>query len=113
VERIAPIYAVAIAVVAGDALGNFHLAISLPFAVALAALALSAFLFARPVLGATIAYLAIACAATAAVANLLAPPRVAHSVATMVEGSRVTIEGRVYRETEHEGYGDRIYVAVE
>ncbi len=31
----------------------------------------------------------------------------------MVEGSRVTIEGRVYRETEHEAYGDRVYVAVE
>ena len=31
----------------------------------------------------------------------------------MVEGSRITIEGSVYRETEHEPYGDRIYVAVE
>ena len=80
---------------------------------ALAALALGAFLSARPALGLVIAYVAIACAATAAVANLLAPPRAAHSIATMAEGSRVTIEGRVYRETEHEAYGDRIYVAVE
>ncbi len=31
----------------------------------------------------------------------------------MVEGSRVTIEGRVYRGIEHEAYGDRLYVAVE
>ena len=30
----------------------------------------------------------------------------------MVEGSRVTIEGRVFRETEHEAYGDRLYVKV-
>ena len=112
VERIAPIYAVAIAVVAGDALGNFHLAIPLPFAVALAALALGAFLSARSVLGVVIAYVAIACAATAAVANVLAPPRAAHGIATMADGSRVTIEGRVYRETEHEAYGDRIYLAV-
>jgi competence protein ComEC len=113
VERIAPIYAVAIAVVAGDALGNFHLAIPLPFALAFAAVALGAFMSARPILGLVIAYVAIACVATAAVANLLAPPRPAHSIATMAEGSRVTIEGRVYRESEHEAYGDRIYAAVE
>ncbi len=31
----------------------------------------------------------------------------------MIEGSRVTIEGRVYRETEHEAYGDRLYLAIE
>jgi competence protein ComEC len=99
--------------VAGDALGNLHLAIPLPIALALAALALGAFLSARPVLGVAIAYVAIACAATAAVANVLAPPRAAHSIATMAEGSRVTIEGRVCRETEHEAYGDRIYVAVD
>jgi competence protein ComEC len=80
---------------------------------AFAAVALGAFLSARPILGLVIAYVAIACVATAAVANLLAPPRPAHSIATMAEGSRVTIEGRVYRETEHEAYGDRIYVAVE
>jgi len=113
VERIAPIYAVAIAVVAGDALGNFHLAIPLWLASTLALVALGAFLSSRRTLGLAVAYLAIAMTANVAVANMLEPQRSTHSVAAMVEGSRVTIEGRVYRETEHEAYGDRLYVAVE
>ncbi len=57
--------------------------------------------------------MAIGLAATAAVANVLGPPRDSHSIAAMPEGSRITIEGSVYPETEHEPYGDRIYVAVE
>jgi competence protein ComEC len=76
------------------------------------ALSLGAFLAARRTLGLVAAYLAIALAATVSVANVLEPPRDAHSIGAMVEGSRVTIEGRVYRETEHEPYGDRLYVAV-
>src|SRR5208337_240359 len=47
------------------------------------------------------------------VANVLEPPRESHGIATMVEGSRVTIEGGVYRESEHKAYGDRLYVGVE
>ena len=114
VERIAPIYAVAIAVVAGDALGNFHVAIPLWLASALAAFALGAFLAARRTLGLAFAYLAIAlrrdCRGRER-ARSLRVPRTASP--TMVEGSRVTIEGRVYRESEHEAYGDRLYVTVE
>jgi competence protein ComEC len=113
VERIAPIYAVAIAIVAGDALGNFHFAISPWFALAVAALALGSLLAARPALGVLATYLAIALAANVAVARVLLPPRDSHSITAMIEGSRVTIEGSVYRETEHEAYGDRLYVAVE
>ena len=111
-ERLAPIYAVAVAVVGGDALGNFHVAIPLWFALAIAMLALVAFLSARRTLGLAAAYLAIALAATAAVTNVLEPPHAPHSIATVVEGSRVTVEGRVYREVEHEAYGDRLYVKV-
>ena len=48
-----------------------------------------------------------------AVPNVLEPPRGSHRVATMVEGSRITIEGRLYRESEREAYGDRLYVTVE
>jgi len=44
---------------------------------------------------------------------VLEPLRESHGIATMVEGSRVTIEGRVYRESEHKAYGDRLYVGVE
>jgi len=112
VERIAPIYAVAVALVAGDALGNFHIATPLWLASALALIALAAFLTARPALGLGAAYLAIAMTANVAVANMLEPPRTTNSIANMVEGSPVTIEGRVYREIEHEAYGDRLYVTV-
>ena len=112
-ERLPPIYAVAVAVVSGDALGNFHVSIPLWLALAVAILALGAFLAARPTLGLGAAYFALAVAATAAVANVLEPVRPLHSVAAMLDGSRVTIEGRVCREVEHEAYGDRIYVKVE
>jgi competence protein ComEC len=112
-ERFSPIYAVATAVVAGDALGNFHFTISLWPALLVAAFALGAMLAARPKLGLVCSYVAIALAANAAVANVLAPPHSEHSVTSMVEGSRVTIEGSVYREIEREAYGDRLYLKVE
>ncbi len=82
-------------------------------ALAAAGLALGAFLAARRTLGLAAAYLALALAATVAVTNVLDPPRVAHGVATMVEGSRITVEGHLYRESEREAYGDRLYVRVE
>jgi competence protein ComEC len=113
VERVAPIYLVAISIVSGDALGNFHVAIPLWLASTVALVALVAFVSSRQALGLAAAYLAIVLAANIAVANVLEPPRKAHGVTTMVEGSRITIEGRVYRETEHEAYGDRMYVKVE
>ena len=112
-ERLPPIYAVAAAIVAGDALGNFHITISIWLAWAVALVALSAFLAARRSPGLAAAYVGIAIVANVAAANALNRSRAANSIARTVEGSRVTIEGRVYRETEHEPYGDRIYVAVE
>jgi competence protein ComEC len=112
-ERVAPIYAVAIAVVAGDVLGNFHFTISPWLAWVVAASALCSLLASRRTLGLLAAYLAIALAANVVVGKVLEPPRDSHSVAAMIDGSRVSIEGRVYRETEHEAYGDRLYVAVE
>ncbi len=112
-ERIAPIYAVAISVAVGDALGNFHVAIPLPLAWALSVLALGAFLAARRTLGLAAAYVALSLTATVAVANVLDPPRESHGIATMVDGSRVTIEGHMYREIEREAYGDRLYVRID
>ncbi len=108
-----PIYAVAVAVVAGDALGNFHVAIPLWLALTVAMLALGAFLAAGGTLGLAAAYGAIALAAAVAVGIVLEPPRGLHSIRAVADGSRVTIEGRLYRETEREAYGDRVYVAVE
>ncbi|MGA6971214.1 MAG: DNA internalization-related competence protein ComEC/Rec2 [Candidatus Binatus sp.] len=113
IDRIPAIYAVAIAVVAGDALGNFHFTISPWLAVSIAGLALGALLASRRTLGLAATYLAIALAANVAVANVLDPPHDERSIASFVDGSRVAIEGRLYRETEHEAYGDRIYVAVD
>ncbi|MGP0083983.1 MAG: DNA internalization-related competence protein ComEC/Rec2 [Steroidobacteraceae bacterium] len=97
----------------GDALGNFHVAIPLPLAWALSVLALGAFLAARRTLGLAAAYVALSLTATVAVANVLDPPRESHGIATMVDGSRVTIEGHMYREIEREAYGDRLYVRID
>ncbi|HWJ41504.1 MAG TPA: DNA internalization-related competence protein ComEC/Rec2, partial [Candidatus Limnocylindrales bacterium] len=113
IERVAPIYAVAVAVVTGDALGNCHVAIPLWLASTLSLVALCAFLNSRRTLGLGAAYLAIAMTANVAVANILEPPRKSLGITNMVEGSPATIEGRVYRESEHEAYGDRLYVTVE
>src|ERR1019366_3380462 len=82
-------------------------------ALAVGGLALGAFLTARRALGLAAAYVALALVAATAVADVLDPPRKAHGVATMVDGSRITIEGHLYRETEREAYGDRLYVRVE
>ena len=112
-EWIAPIYAVAISIAAGDALGNLHVAIPLWLALAVGGLALGAFLTARRTLGLAAAYVALALTATVAVANVLDPPRGSHGMATMVDGSRVTVEGHLFREAEREAYGDRLYVRVE
>ncbi|HYK65175.1 MAG TPA: ComEC/Rec2 family competence protein, partial [Patescibacteria group bacterium] len=74
---------------------------------------MAAFVAARRSSGLVAAYLAIAIAANAGVAQVLNPRQAPDSIARMTDGSRVTIEGRLYRESEHESYGDRIYVAVE
>lgn len=103
----------AFAIVAGDALGNFHLSTSFWISVLVAAIALSAYLAARATLGTAVAYLAIALSATAAADRVLTPPIAPGSIRNFTDGSRVTIEGRVFREIERELYGDRLYVQVE
>ncbi|HYL60781.1 MAG TPA: DNA internalization-related competence protein ComEC/Rec2 [Candidatus Acidoferrales bacterium] len=112
-ERIAPVYAVAFAIVVGDGLANFHLSIPFWIPLVVGIVALAAFLATRPGLGTIIAYLAIALSATAAADAVLAPPLAPGSIRNLTAGSRVTIEGRVFREVERELYGDRLYVAVE
>jgi competence protein ComEC len=63
-------------------------------------------------LGLAAAYLAIAIAAAACVANVLNPSRRTDSITSLPDASPVTIEGRLVRETEREAYGERLYVAV-
>src|SRR4029077_19908926 len=101
-----------LAIIAGDALGNFHFVISSWIAAAVAMIALAAMLRGRTTLALNAAYLALAIAAAACVANVLHPPLRTDSIATLADGSPVTIEGRLVRETEREAYGERLYVAV-
>src|SRR5438309_11237172 len=91
--RFPPIYSVAIAVVAGDALGNSRIFIAFAFAIVLAALA--AFLIAIRMRGAgvAIALMAIVAASTAPVRAILEPPRTLASVRLFPDGSLLTIEG--------------------
>ena len=77
-----------------------------------AVIALAAMLRERTSLGLGAAYLAIAIAAAASVANVLDPSLQADSIVTLTDGSPVTIEGRLVRETERVAYGERMYVAV-
>ncbi len=66
----------------------------------------------RRAFGLAAPYLAIAIAAAASVAQILDPPRRTDSIASLADGSPVTIEGRIVREAERETYGERLYVAV-
>ncbi|HUA35432.1 MAG TPA: DNA internalization-related competence protein ComEC/Rec2 [Candidatus Binataceae bacterium] len=111
--RIAPIYAVAIAIVAGDAAGNFHLYAPLWTSVALAFAMLVAMLARRPRLGLAAACLAIACAASVAVEGVLAPGVVPGAIRDFPDHAEVTIEGRVVREPEDMPGRERLYVEVE
>jgi competence protein ComEC len=113
VERLPPIYAVAVSIAIGDALGNFHVAVPVWLAWTFGVIALTAFVAARRSAGLVTAYLAIAIAANCGVASVLDRGHAPDSIASMTDGSPVTIEGRLYREGEDEPYGDRIFVAVE
>jgi hypothetical protein len=75
-------------------------------------IALAAMLRGRTSLGLAAAYLSIAICTAACVANVLDPPLRPDSIATLADGSPITIEGRLVRETEREAYGERLYVAV-
>ncbi len=112
-ERHPPIYAVAIAILAGDALGNLHVAMPLWPAIAFALAALILFLDSRPNLGLSIAYVAIVFAAAASVTRLLEPAPSPQSIRNFADGSHLTIEGHLYREPERESYGGRLYTAVD
>lgn len=111
--RIPPLYAIAVAVAIGDAIGNLHFVV--PFWIALAAsvIALAAFVTSRRTTGVAAAYLAIALLAACAVDRVLDPPRAQHTIRNFVDGSPITIEGMLYREPEREPYGIRLYVAIE
>ena len=99
-QRIPPVYTVAFAVLAGDALGNFHL--SFPFwgGVAIAIAAALGFAARRASLGMALATLAIAAAAGVSVHDVLDLPRPASSIRRFGDGAKVVLEGRLAREAE-------------
>jgi competence protein ComEC len=108
-----PVYAVAAAVVAGDALGNCHLSAPLWLAVLIAIAAVLSFLVRRAHLGTALALLAIGAAAGASVHHVLDPPRDAISIRRFGDGAAVAIEGRLVREAERYQGRLHLYLKVE
>jgi competence protein ComEC len=109
--EIAPIYLVAIAIIAGDALGVCAIAVPLWIAVALAIA--SAVLFMRhiPAVATAIALIAIVAAASAPAREIIAPPPDASSIRHFADRTRVIAEGWIARAPER--FPDREYVFVD
>ena len=106
-----PLYTVTIALVAGDALGNFHVFIPVWIAIVFAAIAAALFLATRPAAATTIALIAIAAVATVPVHRLLEPPPGRASLTHFADDSPITLEGRLVRAPE-QGEGGRAYLYV-
>ncbi len=110
--RFPPIYAIAIAIVGGDGLGNFHIFFPLWLA-ALAALgALAMFLARKPSAGVAAALAAIALASTVSVHRMLTPATGPLSLRRFHAGTLLTITGRLALEPEWFPDKTRIYVLV-
>ncbi len=113
ISEIPPIYCVALAIVAGDGLGNLGAGLPLSCAI-IAAIAAAALLLARrPAAGIAIALAGIAAASTIPVHELLAHPPGSASIRRFADGARVTIEGRLVREAEPYHGRTHLFVGVE
>jgi competence protein ComEC len=108
--RFPPIYAVAIAIVAGDALGNFRIFFPLELACVLAGITLALFLCARRSAGVAVALVAIVAAMTVPVHQMLEPSADPLSLREFPDGTMVTVTGRLAREAEHFPDKTRIYL---
>jgi competence protein ComEC len=107
-----PVYAVAVAILAGDGLGNFRVFMPgwIAFAAALGAVA--AYLCSRRTAGYALALIALIVASNQPVRNLLVPPPGSESIRSFAGDPHVTIEGFVIREPEHIRDLTRVYVRV-
>ncbi len=112
VDEFPPIYVAALAILAGDALGNFHVFFDLRLAVLLAVFATILFCVARPMAGLIAAFLAIAAAATVPVYHLLAPDLSPAGLHRFADDSTITLEGTIARAPERAGAG-RVYLFVD
>jgi competence protein ComEC len=108
-----PIYAIAIAVVAGDGLGNCGISIPLWIAAALGLAAVALFFRARRDAGVAIALAAIVAAATVPVHRMLAPPPDPLGLSRFGDGAMLTVRGRLVREADRFPDKMRLYVAAE
>jgi hypothetical protein len=95
-----PLYLTTMALLGGDAIGNWHLFVPIWIVIAAAALALSLFLFNRPVLGMVVAIPGLICAATLPLHDLLEPDFSSQTVREFSDGAAVTLEGWVVRALE-------------
>lgn len=109
--HIAPIYLVAIAILAGDALGISLCAVPLWLAAAAAALAAGLFMQRAAPAATAVALVAIAGAASVPAHDAIVPRFSPHSIRNFPDGAAITIQGRINRATEQ--YPDRAYVFVE
>ncbi|HZO83188.1 MAG TPA: ComEC/Rec2 family competence protein [Candidatus Binataceae bacterium] len=109
--EIAPIYLVAGAIVAGDALGLCTFAPP-PWAAAVAAFgALLLYIRRTAAVAMALALIAIAAAAASTARKTIAPPRSRSSLASFADGATVTVEGWIDRAPER--FADREYVYVD
>ena len=111
--RCPPIYAVAIAVALGDALGNFRFSAPIWIVVCLSAAAFLLFLMRVPSVGVAMAAVAIAAATMEPVHQMMQPTPDPLSISNFPEGSMLIVEGHLIREVERFPDKMRLHVAVD
>ena len=109
--EVAPIYLVAVAILAGDALGVCRLAVPLWLAAILALVATALFMWRAAPAATAVAMVAIAAALSIPARDAVAPPISANSIRNFSEGAALTLEGRINRASQQ--YPDREYVFVD
>src|SRR5712671_3055739 len=109
--EIAPIYLIAIAILAGDALGASLFAVPMWQATMLAIVAAALFMRRTTYAATAVAMVAIAAAMSIPARDSVAPHYSAHSVRNFPDGAALTLEGRINRASQQ--YPDREYIFVD
>jgi competence protein ComEC len=111
--QVPPLYAVAVALLAGDALGGVRIHLPLAAAAALGVAAAAAFTTRRAAIGVALSLIAITVAATYPSSSLLEPRATPGTIRAFPDLSRVTIEGRVAADPEYLDDRTRLLIDVE
>ena len=109
--EVPPIYLIAIAILAGDALGVNHLAVPLWIAASIAAAAALLFMRRNAAAATGVALLAIAAGASMPAREAVAPHYPPDSVRHFADGASVVLEGQINQASQQ--FPDREYVFVE